>query len=310
MDLTLDHRKLEEAHETRRYFTKFERIISHLRAVADSVVSEDTALETEIPILQEYLTALAGTFSALSFKYLLASRVSGMMPDQLTIDLHESGFPIFQEILQMANDAMQVPNHMMSLPAMKDLKQAAVSKIVIERPHKKCRVTVHSARPGIVIGKKGADIEKLRRKVSKLTDSEVHINIVEVRKPETDAALVANSIAQQLERRVAFRRAMKRAMQTALRMGGLGIRINCSGRLGGAEIARMEWYREGRVPLHTLRADIDYGVATARTTYGAIGIKVWIFKGEIMEHDPMASERRQIESAEQGGGGQRRRENA
>ncbi len=133
MDLTLDHRKLEEAHETRRYFTKFERIISHLRAVADSVVSEDTALEAEIPILQEYLTALAGTFSALSFKYLLASRVSGMMPDQLTIDLHESGFPIFQEILQMANDAMQVPNHMKSLPSMKDLKQAMVNHILREQ---------------------------------------------------------------------------------------------------------------------------------------------------------------------------------
>jgi len=193
---------------------------------------------------------------------------------------------------------------------MKDLKQAAVSKIVIERPHKKCRVTVHSARPGIVIGKKGADIEKLRRKVSKLTDSEVHINIVEVRKPETDAALVANSIAQQLERRVAFRRAMKRAVQSAMRLGADGIRISCGGRLGGAEIARSEWYREGRVPLHTLRADIDYGQATANTAYGSCGVKVWVFKGEIMEHDPMASERRQIESAEQGGGGQRRRENA
>ncbi len=193
---------------------------------------------------------------------------------------------------------------------MDDLKQAAVSKIVIERPHKKCRVTVHSARPGIVIGKKGADIEKLRRKVAKLTDSEVHINIVEVRKPEIDANLVAASIAQQLERRVAFRRAMKRAVQSAMRLGAEGIRISCGGRLGGAEIARSEWYREGRVPLHTLRADIDYGQATAKTAYGTCGVKVWVFKGEILEHDPMASERRQIEASEQGGGGPRRRDAA
>lgn len=191
---------------------------------------------------------------------------------------------------------------------MEDLKQAAVSKIVIERPHKKCRVTIHSARPGIVIGKKGADIEKLRKKVSAITDSEVHINILEVRKPEIDALLVAASIAQQLERRVAFRRAMKRAVQSAMRLGADGIRITCGGRLGGAEIARTEWYREGRVPLHTLRADIDYGTATANTAYGTCGIKVWIFKGEIMEHDPMASERRQTEGAEQGSTGSRRRE--
>ena len=143
----------------------------------------------------------------------------------------------------------------------KGLKQAAISKIVIERPHKKCRVNIHSARPGVVIGKKGADIDKLRKQVAKLTNSEVAINIVEVRKPEIDATLVAELIAQQLERRVAFRRAMKRAVQSAMRLGAEGIRINCSGRLGGAEIARLEWYREGRVPLHTLRADVDYGVA-------------------------------------------------
>src|ERR671916_698422 len=178
---------------------------------------------------------------------------------------------------------------------LKDLKQAAVSKIVIERPHKKCRVTIHTARPGIVIGKKGADIEKLRKKVAAMTKSEVHINIVEVRKPEVDAHLVAQSIAQQLERRVAFRRAMKRAVQSSMRLGAQGIRINCSGRLGGAEIARMEWYREGRVPLHTLRADIDYGVATAFTTYGTCGVKVWIFKGEILEHDPMAQDKKMAE---------------
>jgi small subunit ribosomal protein S3 len=176
------------------------------------------------------------------------------------------------------------------------LKQAAVSKIVIERPHKKCRVTIHSARPGVVIGKKGADIEKLRKKVAELTKSDVVINIVEIRKPELDAQLVAESIAQQLERRVAFRRAMKRAVQSAIRLGAGGIRINCSGRLGGAEIARMEWYREGRVPLHTLRADVDYGVATAFTTYGTCGVKVWIFKGEIMEHDSMAQDKRLAEA--------------
>ncbi len=179
---------------------------------------------------------------------------------------------------------------------MKGLKQAAISKIVIERPHRKCRVNIHSARPGVVIGKKGADIDKLRKQVSKLTNSEVAINIVEVRKPEIDATLVAESIAQQLERRVAFRRAMKRAVQSAMRLGAEGIRINCSGRLGGAEIARLEWYREGRVPLHTLRADVDYGVATAHTAYGTCGIKVWIFKGEILEHDPMAQDKRQAEA--------------
>ncbi|BBF93093.1 30S ribosomal protein S3 [Blastochloris tepida] len=178
----------------------------------------------------------------------------------------------------------------------KELKQAAVSRIIIERPHKKCRVTIHSARPGVVIGKKGADIDKLRKRIGALTKSEVVLNIVENRKPEVDAKLVAESIAQQLERRVAFRRAMKRAVQSAMRLGAEGIRINCSGRLGGAEIARMEWYREGRVPLHTLRADIDYGQATAFTTYGTCGVKVWIFKGEILEHDPMAQDKRLAEA--------------
>jgi len=162
------------------------------------------------------------------------------------------------------------------------LKQAAVSKIVIERPHKKCRVTIQSARPGVVIGKKGADIEKLRKKVAQLTESDVVINIVEVRKAETNAQLVAENIATQLERRIAFRRAMKKAVQTAMKFGGKGIRVASSGRLGGAEMSRREWYREGRVPLHTLRADIEYGFATARTTHGAIGVKCWIFHGEVM----------------------------
>lgn len=177
----------------------------------------------------------------------------------------------------------------------KECKQAGVSRVIIERPHKKCRVTIHTARPGVIIGKKGADIETLRKKLANLTDSELHLNIVEVRKPELDAALVGESIAQQLERRVSFRRAMKRAVQNAMRMGALGIRVNVSGRLGGAEIARTEWYREGRVPLHTLRADIDYALSEAMTPYGIIGIKVWIFKGEIMEHDPSARDRHQAE---------------
>src|SRR5437660_4483042 len=190
----------------------------------------------------------------------------------------------------------------------KQLKQAAVSRIVIERPHKKCRVTIYSARPGVVIGKKGADIEKLRKKVSEMTSSEVHLNIVEVRKPEVDATLVAENIAQQLERRVAFRRAMKRAVQSAQRMGAEGIKITCAGRLGGAEIARTEWYREGRVPLHTLRADVDYGVATAHTAYGTNGVKVWIFKGEILEHDPMAQDKKLAEGDHGGGERRQRRE--
>ena len=176
------------------------------------------------------------------------------------------------------------------------LAQAGVSKVVIERPAKKARITVHTARPGVVIGKKGQDLEKLRRDLQKLVGAEVQINIVEIRKPELDARLVAGAIAQQLERRVSFRRAMKRSVQSAMRLGALGIRINAGGRLGGAEIARTEWYREGRVPLHTLRADIDYGTAEARTTYGICGIKVWVFKGEIMAHDPMASENRALES--------------
>ena len=177
----------------------------------------------------------------------------------------------------------------------KHAAQAGISRVIIERPHKKCRVTIHAARPGVIIGKKGADIEVLRKKLAEFTKSELHLDIVEIRKPEIDAALVAENIAQQLERRVSFRRAMKRAVQNAMRMGALGVRINVGGRLGGAEIARSEWYREGRVPLHTLRADIDYALCEARTAYGIIGIKVWIFKGEIMEHDPMAQDKKMAE---------------
>ena len=165
----------------------------------------------------------------------------------------------------------------------KKLAQAGISKILIERPAKTARVTIHTARPGVVIGKKGEDIEKLRKEVSAVMGVPAHINVTEVRKPELDAQLVAESIAQQLERRIMFRRAMKRSVQNAMRLGALGIKVNVGGRLNGAEIARSEWYREGRVPLHTLRADIDYGFAEASTTYGIIGVKVWVYKGEIFD---------------------------
>ncbi|NDA07863.1 MAG: 30S ribosomal protein S3 [Alphaproteobacteria bacterium] len=178
---------------------------------------------------------------------------------------------------------------------MERLKSAAISRVVIERPAGRARITIYAGRPGLIIGKKGADIESLRADLTKRVGSEVSLNIVEVRKPEIDAKLVAESIAQQLERRVAFRRAMKRSVQSAMRLGALGVRINCAGRLGGAEIARTEWYREGRVPLHTLRAEVDYGEATAHTTYGACGVKVWVFKGEVMAHDPMAQDKRLAE---------------
>ena len=175
---------------------------------------------------------------------------------------------------------------------MKKLASAGISKVVIERPAKLAKVTIHTSRPGVIIGKKGSDIEKLKKEIGKITSGDVSVNIVEIKKPELDSQLVADNIAQQLERRVAFRRAMKRAVQSAMRLGALGIRVNCSGRLGGAEIARTEWYKEGRVPLHTLRADIDYGVARANTTYGICGIKVWIFKGEKFD-----KEINQVESA-------------
>jgi small subunit ribosomal protein S3 len=183
---------------------------------------------------------------------------------------------------------------------MKSLPQAAISKVVIERPAKVCRISIFAARPGVIIGKKGADIEQLRLQLAKMTSSDVKLNIVEIRKPEVDSKLVAQGIADQLIRRVAFRRAMKRSVQSALRLGAEGIKITCSGRLGGAEIARIEWYREGRVPLHTLRANIDYAEATALTAYGIIGIKVWIFKGEILGHDPMAQDRLMMEAQTSG----------
>lgn len=168
------------------------------------------------------------------------------------------------------------------------LGQAGVSKIEIERAANKVKINVHTARPGIVIGKRGAGIETIKKDLQALTDGEIYLNVVEVRKAEIDAQLVAENIAQQLERRIAFRRAMKRSMQSAMRLGAKGVRINVSGRLGGAEIARMEWYREGRVPLHTLRADIDYGFAEAKTTYGKIGVKVWIMRGEVLPQSAKA----------------------
>lgn len=170
------------------------------------------------------------------------------------------------------------------------LSQASVSRIQIDRPAKNAHITIHTARPGLVIGKKGEDIDSLRAEVSKRMGIPVHISVEEIRKPELDAQLVAEGITQQLERRVMFRRAMKRSVQTAMRLGAEGIKVNIAGRLNGAEIARSEWYREGRVPLHTLRADIDYGFAEAKTTYGIIGVKVWIFKGEVFEGAPASQE--------------------
>ena len=183
----------------------------------------------------------------------------------------------------MLKEDLDVRNYIKS-----KLKNAAVSKVVIERPAKNAKITIHSARPGIIIGKKGGDIEILKNEVNKILKVPVHLNIDEVRKPEIDAQLVSDSISQQLEKRVMFRRAMKRAMQNAMRLGAKGIKIMSSGRLNGIEIARTEWYREGRVPLHTLKADIDYGFSEAKTTYGIIGIKVWIYKGDISDNSENA----------------------
>ena len=199
-----------------------------------------------------------------------------------------------KDYAKLLHDDMKLRDHLRG-----KLAQAGVSQVVIERPAKKPRVTIYAARPGVVIGKKGQDIDTLRKELSVMAKAEVSLNIMEIRKPEIDATLVAENIAQQLERRVAFRRAMKRAVQSAMRLGAQGIKINCCGRLGGAEIARVEWYREGRVPLHTLRADLDYGVATAKTTYGTCGVKVWIFKGEILVQDPLAQDKRAAEQAPQ-----------
>ncbi|MBB5372824.1 30S ribosomal protein S3 [Acidocella aromatica] len=199
-----------------------------------------------------------------------------------------------KDYAKLLHDDIKLRNHLRG-----KLQQAGVSRVVIERPAKKPRVTIYAARPGVVIGKKGQDIDSLRKELSSMAKADVALNIMEIRKPEIDATLVAENISQQLERRVAFRRAMKRAVQSAMRLGAQGIKITCSGRLGGAEIARVEWYREGRVPLHTLRADIDYGVATAKTTYGTCGVKVWIFKGEILVQDPFAQDKRAAEQAPQ-----------
>ncbi len=182
----------------------------------------------------------------------------------------------------------------------KEMPQAGISKVIIERPAKLARVSIYSARPGIIIGKKGADIDKLKKRIGLMTKSEVSLNIVEIRKPEIDARLVAVGVCDQLERRIAFRRAMKRAVQSALRLGAEGIKITCAGRLGGAEIARTEWYREGRVPLHTLRGNVDYAEAQAHTAYGVCGVKVWIFKGEILAHDPLAQEKIMLDAQTSG----------
>ena len=200
-----------------------------------------------------------------------------------------------RDYAKLLSEDIEIRKHIVN-----SLPQAAISKVVIERPAKLCRISIYAARPGVIIGKKGADIEKLRTKLAKMTASEVKLNIVEIRKPEIDAKLVAQGIADQLIRRVAFRRAMKRAVQSALRLGAEGIKITCGGRLGGAEIARIEWYREGRVPLHTLRANIDYAEAEALTAYGIIGIKCWIFKGEILAHDPTAHDRLMMEAQTSG----------
>ena len=181
----------------------------------------------------------------------------------------------------------------------KQLPQASVSKVVVERQADKIRISIHTARPGVVIGKKGDGIKALKKGLQGIARTDVMVNIMEIRKPEIDAYLVAENVAQQLERRISFRRAMNRAVQPAMRLGAQGIRINVGGRLGGAEIARVEWYREGRVPLHTLRADIDFGHVTAKTAYGTLGVKAWIFKGELFGHDPLAHERRETEA--QGG---------
>src|SRR2546425_2946700 len=183
---------------------------------------------------------------------------------------------------------------------LKTIPQAAISKVVIERPAKLCRVSIYAARPGVIIGKKGADIEKLRRKLGDMTSSDVSLNIVEIRKPEIDAKLVAQGVADQLERRIAFRRAMKRAVQSALRLGAEGIRITCAGRLGGAETARPAWDRGGRVPLHTLRGNLDSAEGQGHTPYGTCGVKVWIFKGEILGHDPLAQDRLMMEAQTSG----------
>ena len=196
---------------------------------------------------------------------------------------------------QLLKEDIEIRKHIIG-----SMPQAAISKVVIERPAKLCRISIYAARPGVIIGKKGADIEKLKSQLKSMTDSEISLNIVEIRKPEVDARLVAQGVADQLERRIAFRRAMKRAVQSALRLGAEGIRITCSGRLGGAEIARTEWYREGRVPLHTLRGNVDYAEAQAHTAYGVCGIKVWVFKGEILGHDPMAQDRLMMEAQTSG----------
>jgi len=200
-------------------------------------------------------------------------------------DWNSTWFAESGDYAEMLNSDLAVRKYLQ-----KHLAQAAISRIQIERPAKTARITIHTARPGIVIGKKGEDIESLRREVTKRMGVPTHISVAEIRKPELDAQLVAEGIAQQLERRIMFRRAMKRAVQNSMRLGALGIKVKLSGRLNGADIARSEWYREGQVPLHTLRADVDYGVVEAATTYGILGVKVWIYKGEVFDLHAAKSE--------------------
>jgi small subunit ribosomal protein S3 len=228
-------------------------------------------------------------------------RLGVKVGDRSVKDWQGRWFATGQEYADLLLEDVRVRQHIITRMA-----DAGVSKVEIERSANMITVTIHAAKPGIVIGKSGVKVEELRRTLERMTGKKIRVTIQEIRQPEVDAYLVARSIADQLQRRIAFRRAMKRAVQSAMRLGAEGIRINCSGRLGGAEIARMEWYREGRVPLHTLRADIDYGVATAFTTYGTCGVKVWIFKGEILEHDPMAQDKKLGEAD----AGRPRRENA
>jgi len=211
----------------------------------------------------------------------------------VTRDWASRWFASSRDFPRMLSEDLQVRDFLK-----KRLAHASVGRVVIERPAKNARITLYSARPGVVIGKKGEDIENLKRDLQKIVGVPVHVNIEEVRKPELDAKLIADSIAQQLEKRIMFRRAMKRSVQNAMRLGALGIKINVGGRLNGAEIARSEWAREGRVPLHTLRADIDYGVAEANTTYGVIGVKVWIYKGEIFDLHA-ATQEAKVEAAEE-----------
>ena len=236
-----------------------------------------------------------GPLWALGWLERLVYRLCGVKPDE------EMGWRVYAVTMLLFNFAGMLAEDLAVREFLKKrLKSAAVSRILIERPAKNARITIYSARPGVVIGKKGEDIENLKAELTRRLGVPVAVNIEEVRKPEIDAQLIADSITQQLEKRIMFRRAMKRAVQSALRLGAEGIRITCAGRLGGAEIARTEWYRDGRVPLHTLRGNVAYAAAEAHTAYGVCGVKVWVFKGEILGHDPLAQDRLMMEAQTSG----------